>query len=108
MTVTGTKAAPGDYDTDLSGMTYRRLVLTETGSIDELVSAKSTLYVLVNNAGANFPGGLNEAEPDGFDASVALNRHGAVPLDRWAAQSVRQLRPPEAVPARLPGRRCRH
>ena len=31
------------------------------------------LDVLVNNAGANFPGGLNEAEPDGFEASVALN-----------------------------------
>ena len=29
--------------------------------------------MLVNNAGANFPGGLNEAEPDGFEASVALN-----------------------------------
>jgi 3-oxoacyl-[acyl-carrier protein] reductase len=29
--------------------------------------------VLVNNAGANFPGGLNEAEPDGFEASVTLN-----------------------------------
>ena len=32
--------------------------------------------MLVNNAGANFPGGLNEAEPDGFDASVALNLTG--------------------------------
>ncbi len=73
VTVTGTKAGPGDYDTDLTGMTYRRLVLTDTSSIDELVSATSTLDVLVNNAGANFPGGLNEAEPDGFEASVALN-----------------------------------
>ena len=73
MTVTGTKAGPGDYDTDLTGMTYRQLILTDTSSIDELVSATSTLDVLVNNAGANFPGGLNEAEPDGFEASVALN-----------------------------------
>jgi 3-oxoacyl-[acyl-carrier protein] reductase len=73
VTVTGTKAGPDDYDTDLTGMTYRRLILTDTNSIDELVSATNTLDVLVNNAGANFPGGLNEAEPDGFDASVALN-----------------------------------
>ncbi|MFI5507706.1 SDR family NAD(P)-dependent oxidoreductase [Mycobacterium sp. NPDC051804] len=73
VTVTGTRTGPGDYDTDLSGMTYRQLILTDTDSIDELVSATSTLDVLVNNAGANFPGGLNEAEPDGFDASVALN-----------------------------------
>jgi 3-oxoacyl-[acyl-carrier protein] reductase len=73
VTVTGTKAGPGDYDTDLTGMTYRQLILTDASSIDELVSATSTLDVLVNNAGANFPGGLNEAEPDGFEASVALN-----------------------------------
>jgi len=73
VTITGTKAGPGDYDTDLTGMTYRQLILTDTDSIDQLVSATSTLDVLVNNAGANFPGGLNEAEPDGFEASVALN-----------------------------------
>jgi NAD(P)-dependent dehydrogenase (short-subunit alcohol dehydrogenase family) len=54
-------------------MTYRQLVLDDTGSIDELVSRTTTLDVLVNNAGANFPGGLNEAEPDGFEASVRLN-----------------------------------
>lgn len=73
VTITGTKAGPDDYDTDLTGMTYRQLILTDPDSINELVSATSTLDVLVNNAGANFPGGLNEAEPDGFDASVALN-----------------------------------
>ena len=76
VTITGTRAGPTDYDTDLAGMTYRRLILTEPGSIDELVSATDTLDVLINNAGANFPGGLNEAEPDGFDASVALNLTG--------------------------------
>jgi 3-oxoacyl-[acyl-carrier protein] reductase len=73
VTITGTKDGPDDYDTDLTGMTYRRLILTDSSSIDELVTATSTLDVLVNNAGANFPGGLNEAEPDGFEASVALN-----------------------------------
>jgi 3-oxoacyl-[acyl-carrier protein] reductase len=73
VTVTGTKAGADDYDTDLTGMTYRQLILTEADSISELVAATETLDVLVNNAGANFPGGLNEAEPDGFEASVALN-----------------------------------
>jgi 3-oxoacyl-[acyl-carrier protein] reductase len=73
VTVTGTKGAAGSYDTDLTGMTYRQLILTESESINELVTATETLDVLVNNAGANFPGGLNEAEPDGFEASVALN-----------------------------------
>jgi 3-oxoacyl-[acyl-carrier protein] reductase len=76
VTITGTKAGPDDYDVDLSGMTYRQLMLTEPGSINELVSTTGTLDVLVNNAGANFPGGLNEADPDGFDASVALNLTG--------------------------------
>jgi NAD(P)-dependent dehydrogenase (short-subunit alcohol dehydrogenase family) len=73
VTLTGTRAGAGDYDTDLSGMTYRRLILTEPDSIDELISATEALDVLVNNAGANFPGGLNEADPAGFEASVALN-----------------------------------
>lgn len=73
VTVTGTKASSSDYDTDLTGMAYRRLILSDADSIDELVSATSTLDVLVNNAGANFPGGLNEADPDGFEASVTLN-----------------------------------
>ena len=73
VTITGTRAGADEYDSDLTGMTYRRLVLTESSSIDELVSATSSLDVLVNNAGANFPGGLNEADPEGFDASVALN-----------------------------------
>ncbi|MDG5485337.1 SDR family NAD(P)-dependent oxidoreductase [Mycolicibacterium gadium] len=73
VTITGTKTGPADYDTDLTGMTYRQLILTDPDSINQLISETSTLDVLVNNAGANFPGGLNEAEPDGFDASVAVN-----------------------------------
>jgi 3-oxoacyl-[acyl-carrier protein] reductase len=74
--ITGTKPAAADYDTDLSGMTYRQLVLTDNASIDSLAQSISTLDVLVNNAGANFPGGLDESTPDGFAASVALNLTG--------------------------------
>ncbi|BBY67581.1 SDR family NAD(P)-dependent oxidoreductase [Mycolicibacterium helvum] len=74
--VTGTKPAATDYDTDLSQMTYRQLVLTDNASIDSLAQSISTLDVLVNNAGANFPGGLDESTPDGFAASVALNLTG--------------------------------
>jgi 3-oxoacyl-[acyl-carrier protein] reductase len=74
--VTGTKSAAADYDTDLSEMTYRQLVLTDNASIDSLVQSISALDVLVNNAGANFPGGLDESTPDGFAASVALNLTG--------------------------------
>ena len=76
VTVTGTRAGAADYDTDLSGMTYRQLVLTDSASIDSLAQSIPTLDVLVNNAGANFPDGLDESAPEGFAASVALNLTG--------------------------------
>ncbi|HZQ31028.1 MAG TPA: SDR family oxidoreductase [Mycobacterium sp.] len=74
--VTGTKAAPDSYSTDLDGMQYRQLRLDDHESVDELVASIEHLDVLVNNAGANFPRGLDETKPDGFDASVALNLTG--------------------------------
>jgi NAD(P)-dependent dehydrogenase (short-subunit alcohol dehydrogenase family) len=74
--VTGTRPGATDYETEFSGMTYRQLVLTDNASIDSLAQSISALDVLVNNAGANFPGGLDESTPDGFAASVALNLTG--------------------------------
>jgi 3-oxoacyl-[acyl-carrier protein] reductase len=76
VTITGTKPAATDYDTDLSGMAYHQLQITDTNSVDTLAQTFTRLDVLVNNAGANFPGGLDESKPDGFDASVALNLTG--------------------------------
>lgn len=76
VTVTGTKRAVSDYDTDLSGMTYRQLSLTDPDSISTLARDITTLDVLINNAGANFPGGLDESKPDGFEAAVQVNLLG--------------------------------
>ena len=76
VTITGTKPAADDYDTDLSGMDYRQLRITDHDSVDALARTFTELDVLVNNAGANFPGGLDESKPDGFEASVALNLTG--------------------------------
>lgn len=76
VTVTGTKPAATDYDADLSGMAYRQLQITDRDSVDALAAGFSGLDVLVNNAGANFPGGLDESQPDGFDASIAVNLTG--------------------------------
>ena len=39
VTVTGTKPAAADYDTDLSGMAYRQLQITDHDSVDALASA---------------------------------------------------------------------
>ena len=74
--VTGTKPAPTDYEADLSGMAYHQLQITDPNSVDALAESFTRLDVLVNNAGANFPGGLDESKPDGFEASVALNLTG--------------------------------
>ena len=76
ITITGTREAAADYDTDLSGMSYAQLVLTDPDSVAAVAGRFERLDVLVNNAGANFPGGLDESAPDGFDASVALNLDG--------------------------------
>ncbi|OBG98603.1 oxidoreductase [Mycobacterium sp. E3251] len=74
--VTGTKPTSDDYDVDLSGMDYHQLQISDPRSVDALADRFDRLDVLINNAGANFPGGLDESKPDGFDASVALNLTG--------------------------------
>ncbi|MEV3964379.1 SDR family NAD(P)-dependent oxidoreductase [Nocardia sp. NPDC050193] len=76
VTITGTRSAAAEYDTDLTGMRYRQLVLTDENSIAALVADLTTVDVLINNAGANFPGGLDERTPEGFDRSVSLNLNG--------------------------------
>lgn len=76
VTITGTKAAAEEYDADLSGMAYHQPHIADPDSVDALAQKFSRLDVLVNNAGANFPGGLDESKPDGFEASVALNLTG--------------------------------
>ncbi|BBZ72457.1 SDR family NAD(P)-dependent oxidoreductase [Mycobacterium paraseoulense] len=74
--VTGTKPAATDYEVDLSGMAYHQLQISDPASVDALAEKFTGLDVLVNNAGANFPGGLDESKPAGFEASVALNLTG--------------------------------
>jgi 3-oxoacyl-[acyl-carrier protein] reductase len=76
VTITGTKPAASDYDTHLSRMAYSQLQITNPDSVDALTQSFTRLDVLVNNAGANFPGGLDESKPEGFEASVGLNLTG--------------------------------
>lgn len=77
VTVTGTRAAATDYDTDLERFSFRRCRMTDHDDIDAVASSLSGLDVLVNNAGANLPGGRDESDPDVFEESVAINLFGA-------------------------------
>lgn len=80
VTVTGTRHAADDYDVALDRFAYRRVQLTDPGSIDELAGSLDALDVVVNNAGANLPGGLDEWSGDGFAASVEVNLVGPMRL----------------------------
>lgn len=90
VTVTGRASSKSEYGTDLDRFAYHPLEMTDPASVDELVGTLGPLDVLVNNAGANFPGGRDEWEPDTFAAALALNLAGPMRLtmgcrDRLAA-----------------------
>ena len=80
VTVTGTKASAADYEVDLTGFTYRQLQMRDPRSVEGLADRIDHLDVLVNNAGANFPDGKDEWDPDGFSAALELNVEGAMRL----------------------------
>ena len=72
VTITGTRGAATEYDTDLAGMTYRQCRLTEPAELDALAASLDRLDVLVNNAGQVFPAG-GEYDAAGFEAAIAAN-----------------------------------
>ncbi len=80
VTVTGTRDDAHDYECDLSPFTYRPLEIRDRPAVDALAAEFERLDVLVNNAGANFPDGRDEWDPDGFAAALALNVEGAMRL----------------------------
>ncbi len=69
---TGTRASAADYDVDVIG-TYHRCRAQEPDEIDALAASLDGLDELVNNAGANLPGGRDEHDPDVFAESVQIN-----------------------------------
>ncbi|MFM8303770.1 MAG: SDR family NAD(P)-dependent oxidoreductase [Actinomycetota bacterium] len=80
VTVTGTRGSAADYEVDLGRFTYHQLDTRDPAAIDALGARSEVLDVLVNNAGANFAGGLDEWDPDGFSAALELNVEGAMRL----------------------------
>jgi 3-oxoacyl-[acyl-carrier protein] reductase len=71
--VTGRRETATHYDTDLSGLEYRSLEVRDTGAIESLAQSLPGLDVLVNNVGANLPGGKSEYLPEVFEESVHVN-----------------------------------
>jgi NAD(P)-dependent dehydrogenase (short-subunit alcohol dehydrogenase family) len=49
--ITGTRAGPGDYDEELSGLAFHRADMADLESLPALAAALPRLDVLVNNAG---------------------------------------------------------
>jgi 3-oxoacyl-[acyl-carrier protein] reductase len=80
VTVTGTRPAAADYETDLHELSFRQAEMTDPTSIERLIDSLDALDVLVNNAGANFPGGRDEWEPDTFATAMDLNLNGPMRL----------------------------
>jgi NAD(P)-dependent dehydrogenase (short-subunit alcohol dehydrogenase family) len=77
VTITGRRAAAAEYDVDLSAFTYHSLDVTDAGAVTALAASLPALDVLVNNAGANLPGGRSEYDPEVFEESVRINLFGA-------------------------------
>jgi NAD(P)-dependent dehydrogenase (short-subunit alcohol dehydrogenase family) len=77
VSITGTRPSASDYPSDLSAYRYFPLELTDPAAIERVASAHASLDVLVNNAGATFPGGRNEYIPEVFEQAVAINLFGA-------------------------------
>jgi 3-oxoacyl-[acyl-carrier protein] reductase len=80
VTITGRKPAAADYDVDLGAFDYRPLELSDAAAIDALAGSLDRLDVLVNNAGANLPGGRSEYDPEVFEEVVRTNLFGAYRL----------------------------
>ena len=86
--ITGTRPSPAEYDRDLSAYAYHPLRMTDAAGIQRVAESLDGLDVLVNNAGANLPGGRSEWDPEVFEESVAINLFGAF---RMAAACKKKL-----------------
>lgn len=105
VTVTGTRPR-AEVEVPLDGLDHHQLEMRDTAAVDALGASFERLDVLVNNAGANFPDGGDEWEPDVFEQALLLNLAGAFrltvacrPALRAAAGSVVNLTSLSAIRA---------
>lgn len=81
VTITGTRAAAGDYADALDGCAYHPLDIENAGSIDALAASVERCDILVNATGiALMTIGLDEYEPDIFERAVTMHLTGAYRL----------------------------
>lgn len=72
VTITGTRADPAGYDTDLGGLTYRQLRVEDAAMIDGFIAGSGPVDVLVNNAGTAVRGQEGQT-PEGFERNIDIN-----------------------------------
>lgn len=81
--ITGTRAAPDDYDVDLSAYRYLQMDIEDGDSIDAMATSIPKLDILINNAGMALPSlGLDEYEPEIFARAVNMLLVGAFRVSR--------------------------
>lgn len=90
VTVTGRREGVESYDVDLSSYAYLRCELTDAASVDALAGEMGELDVLVNNAGATFPFGRDEWDPDGFVDALTANLAGPMRLAVHCREALRR------------------
>jgi NAD(P)-dependent dehydrogenase (short-subunit alcohol dehydrogenase family) len=80
VTITGTRGSADDYDADLSGYRYFPLRLSDPADARQLAGRIEDLDILINNAGAVWPDGKSEYDPDTFDRAIQINLTSAYRL----------------------------
>ncbi|MFA7554042.1 MAG: SDR family oxidoreductase [Spongiibacteraceae bacterium] len=88
VTITGTKACAGDYDSDLSAYQYHQLDVTNKEQVDQLPASLQSLDVLIHSGGVALASlGMDEYQPDIFELAVQMHlssvyrlSHGCLPL----------------------------
>ncbi len=90
VTITGTQAGPGDYENDLSAFQYVQLDVRDRDAIRAVAEGLDGLDVLINNAGANLPGGKSEYEPEVFEETVRINLLSAYDMSHFCMEKLKE------------------
>lgn len=81
VSITGTRPAATDYDTDLGAYRYLPARLEDGASVDRLIEATDRVDILVNNAGT-FVGAPEGLTPEGFERNMAINLNSVFRLSQ--------------------------